>query len=402
LIIAETGRVSSGRRKNFWHPPLWKWLLCLLLVGGSILLFRFHPASSPLQPVKVELLPLNYPTPTWDGSYPSVVIPLSRDFDRMDAEHSISLVVPTIRHDSPVDQAEVALDSGMFKLRQTDLFVSDVMPLALTRTYRVWDNHSRAFGVGANHPYDVCPTGTRNPYTYMDLNLEDGRQVRLDRVSKGIGYADAVFEHHATLSEFYQARVAWNGSGWTLDLRDGHKFLFPESYHSKNYAQGAPIEMRDPNGNHIQLKRDKVRNLEELVSPSGHKISFKYDGSDRIIEAEDDAGHVRKYSYDASGHVETVADASRLLYRFEYDPFLHERGYDPYLMTTIMDGNGRVLLMNIYKDNSRVSEQRLWNGDVYRYDYLLDKQYNVVETTVTLPSGEVRRFFFQDGVSARK
>jgi len=71
-------------------------------------------------------------------------------------------------------------------------------------------------------------------------------------------------------------------------------------------------------------------------------------------------------------------------------------------MTRIMDGNGRVLLMNIYKDNSRVSEQRLANGDVYRYDYLFDRKYNVIETTVTLPSGEIKRFFFHEGIVEKK
>jgi YD repeat-containing protein len=391
---------QSTLKKDFWHPARWKWLVVLLLLVVSGWLFQFHPVNRAPGPVKVELLPLNYPTPTWDGSYPSVVIPLAGDSGRVSSKGAASFITPTVRHDSAVNQAEVALDSGMFKLRQTDLFVSDVMPLSLTRTYRVWDYHSRAFGVGANHPYDICPTGTRNPYTYMDLNLEDGRQLYFPRISKGTGYADAVFGHFATLSEFYQARIAWNGDGWTLDFRDGREFLFPEAYYSKNYAQGAPVEMRDSLGNHIQLKRDKVRNLEELISPSGHKITFRYDGSDRIIEAEDDAGHVRKYSYNASGHVETVTDGSQLLYRFDYDSLLHERGYDPYLMATITDGSGRVLLMNTYKDKSRVSEQRLANGDVYRYDYLFDKQHNVAETTVTLPTGQVRRFFFHNGVAS--
>jgi YD repeat-containing protein len=398
LIIAETPRGPGTRREDFWHPPLWKWLVFLLLVAGSTLLFRFH--SSP-KPVKVELLSLSYPTPTWDGSYPSVVIPLP-DSGGVNSKGSISLIKPTVQHNSPVNQAEVALDSGMFKLRQTDLFVADVTPLTLTRTYRVWDSYSKAFGVGTTHPYDICQTGTNHPYTYMDLTLEDGRQVHFPRISKGVDYADAVYEHYATSSEFHKARWSWTRTGWKLDFIDGRVFLFPDSYRSKNCAQRAPIEMRDATGNRVQLQRNKERDLEQLISPSGHAINFKYDGSDRIIEAGDDAGHVRKYSYNASGHLEIVADASHPLYRFEYDAFLHARGYDPYLMTRITDGSGRVLLMNIYKDNSRVSEQRLANGDVYRYDYLLDKGSNVVEATVTLPSSEIKRFFFHEGIVEKK
>jgi YD repeat-containing protein len=387
--------MGSERQKEFWHPPWWKWCIFVLLVAGSVLLFRHRPAP---KPVKVKLLTLNYPTPTWDGSYPSVVISLNPSSGRVHSDGPVPLIKPTVRHDAPVNQAEVALDSGMFTLRQTDLFVGDAVPLALTRTYRVWDDHSRAFGMGANHPYDICPTGTRFPYTYMNLNLEDGRAIYFPRISTGTGYADAVFGHHTTLSEFYQAQIAWNGNGWTLDFRDGRKFLFPESYYAKNYAQGAPIEMRDAHGNRIQLKRDKVRNLEQMISPSGHTISFKYDEADRIVEAADDAGNIRRYSYDPSGHLEAVGDASHLLYRFEYEFIHYARRYDGYLMTILKDGEGKVLLRNLYQDRSRVSAQRLANGDVYRYDYLLDRKYNVVETRVTLPSGEEKRFFFRDGI----
>jgi YD repeat-containing protein len=156
--------------------------------------------------------------------------------------------------------------------------------------------------------------------------------------------------------------LEWHG--WTLDLSDGRQFLFPEAYHAKNFAQGAPFEMKDAEGHRIQLKRDKQRNLEQLISPSGQTITFKYDAADRIIEAVDDSGNIRKYSYDFSGHLESVADASHLLYRFEYAPLLHAPGYDPYLMTAVLDGKWTLLLKNVYHDG-RVSEQRLANGDVY-------------------------------------
>jgi YD repeat-containing protein len=288
----------------------------------------------------------------------------------------------------------------MFVLRQTDLFVPDATPLSLTRTYRGWDfdSRARAFGSGANHPYDICPTGTRFPYTYMDLNLEDGRQIHFRRISKGTGYADAVFRHDGTSSEFYGAQIAWNGDGWTLDFRDGRRFLFPEAYSAKTFAQGAPFEMRDDDDHRIQLKRDKQRKLEQLISPSGHTINFKYDGADRIIEATDDAGNVRKYSYYPTDHLESVADASHLIYRFEYAPVLHAAGYDPYLMTGIVDGKGKVLLRNIYKDSDggRVSEQRLADGEVYRYEYIFVK-HDIVETIVNGPTG-TRKFFFQRGI----
>jgi YD repeat-containing protein len=386
-------------QSHFWHPPVWKWGVALVLVAFAVFLASRKPST---RPVKVELLPFTDSRPEWDGSYPYLIIsPIDLETNRVKFKSSISRIVPTVRHDTPVNEFQVDLHSGMFVLRQTDLFIPDVIPLSLTRTYRVWDCCTRAFGVGTNHPFDICPTGTRFPYTYMDLNLEDGRQIHFRRISKGTGYADAVFRHDATSSEFYGAQIAWNGDGWTLDFRDGRHFRFPEAYYAKNYAQGAPFEMQDADGRYIQLKRDKQRNLVQAISPSGRKIAFKYDSSDRIIEAADDAGNIRKYSYDFSGHLETVADASQTLYRFEYAPLLHWK-YDPYLMTTILDGRGRVLLRNIYGDRSRVSEQRLADGEVFRYRYAFDQANEIVKTIVTLPTGEEKTFLFEHGIPAKE
>jgi YD repeat-containing protein len=234
-------------------------------------------------------------------------------------------------------------------LRQTDLFVPDSMPLALTRTYKGWDYETRArdFGLGTNHPYNICPTGTRFPYTYQDLNLEDARQIHFSRISKGTSYADAVFRYDETSSEFYGAQDAWNGDGWTLSFPDGRRLLFPEAYKAKTFYQGAPYEMQDGSGHLIQLKRDEQRRLKELISPSGRTITFKYDSSDRIIEAADDGGQIRSYSYDSTDHLQSVSDGSHVLYRFEYAKHVPVVGYDPYLMTAVIDGRGKVLLQNI-------------------------------------------------------
>ena len=269
------------------------------------------------------------------------------------------------------------------------------MPLSLTRTYIAWDYHSRAFGVAANHSYDICPTGDHFPYTYMDLNLEDGSAVHMSRISKGTGYADAVFRHDQSSSEFFGAQTAWNGNGWTLTLRDRRKFYFPDSYHAKNCAQGAATLMQDAQGHRIALKRDNHRNLQELISPSGYKITCQYDSADRIIAAKDDLNNVRKYSYDSSGHMETVSDARHVLYRFAYAPLIREAGFDPWLLTRVLDGEGQVLLENKYF-LYRVSEQKLVDGEVFHYDYKLNGR-EVLETTVTLPTGEKNVFPFREG-----
>lgn len=396
LLTSSHNTDAKGLR--FWHPPLWKWGVVLALVAFSVYLFFRKPG-----PVKVELLPFTDSPPAWDGSYPYLVIsPFDLGSEHVKFKGSILMMKPTLHHDSPVNEFQVDLHTGMFVLRQTDLFVADVMPLSLTRTYRVWDSFSRAYGAGANHPYDICPTGTRRPYTYQQLNLEDDRPIYFRRISKGTGYEDAVFRHEQTSSEFYGAQNAWNGDGWTMKFADGSRILFPEAYYSKNYAQGAAYDMEDATGHHIQLKRDAKRNLQQLISPSGHTITFKYDDADRIIEASDDAGNVRRYSYDTTGHLRVVSNASHPLYRFEYEARLHFAGYDPYLMTAIYDYRGKLLLQNTYNesDAGKISEQRLSNGDVYRFKYTTVK-YNVVETIVDGPMGQ-RRFFFQDGILTKE
>jgi hypothetical protein len=45
------------------------------------------------------------------------------------------------------------LGTGLFILSRTDLFLPDVLPVALTRIYRPQDANTRPFGIGTTHPY---------------------------------------------------------------------------------------------------------------------------------------------------------------------------------------------------------------------------------------------------------
>ena len=174
-----------------------------------------------------------------------------------------------------------------------------------------------------------------------------------------------------------------------------------QTHTTKRCSQASPLEISDGKGHRIQLQRDNARNLEKLISPSGHTISFKYDDAFRIIEAADDSGNVRKYSYDSTGHLQTVADASHVLYRFEYQRLMHESGFDPYLMTVVMDGEWKMLLENSYR-YGRVSAQKLADGEQYRYAYTYDStRRNVVETDVTLPDGRTKKFSFEQGMPVK-
>jgi len=180
-----------------------------------------------------------------------------------------------------------------------------------------------------------------------------------------------------------------------LRFHDGRSLRFPESYHAKTLTQGAAFEIGDAAGNHIQLKRDDSRNLVEIISPSGHSLKFSYGVGVHPIRAEEAAGTIRRYSYDHD-HLTQVSDDSRLLYEFKYSPILGRAGYDKYMMTSIRDGTGKEILHNSYV-NGRVSEERLANGEIYRFKYRLEGD-EVVETTIEFPDRGVRIFNFYHGM----
>ena len=303
-----------------------------------------------------------------------------------------SCAMPTT-HSDPVDRFEADLRYGNFVLRETDLFLDDVIKVPLTRTYTsnewVDQNPVHAFGRNCNHPYDIAPIGTRNPYTYQMIVLEDGDFLYFDRISKGTGYADSVFQHSETSSCFYKATTRWDGHGWTTRLADGSEMLFPESYNASSLAQGAPYEMRDANGNRLELKRDSRRNLQEIRTPHDHWIRFTYDDSSRIKRAEDDAGHWAQYEYNADGMLKSAVSSSGRERHYEYDGVL---------MTQITDENRRLLLRNWFRQRFLIRQQ-FGSGAVfvYSYDWPRDEYYPR-KVLVTLPDSTKREVRVADSV----
>ena len=290
-------------------------------------------------------------------------------------------------HSLPVDQFQADLRYGNFVLRETDLFLDDVFQVPLTRTYvsNEWvdQNPVHAFGRNCNHPYDIAPIGTRNPYTYQTIVLEDADFLYFDRISKGTGYADSVFQHTETSTRFYKATTRWEGHGWTMKLADGSEILFPESYNARNLAQGAPYEIHDSKGNALKLDRDPQRNLKQITTPHGHWIRFTYDNSARITRAEDDAGHWARYEYNAEGMLSSAVLSSGRERHFDYSGIL---------MTWVTDEKGQILVHNWF-DRRFLYRQQFFGGKVYSYRYNWKQEQTYPRAVyVTLPdnSGKTR------------
>jgi YD repeat-containing protein len=314
--------------------------------------------------------------PSLDGSFPCVFSSVKgREVDPVLGK----CAMPTTPGD-PVDRFEADLRYGNFVLRETDLFLDDVFKVPLTRTYvsNEWvsPNPVHAFGRQTNHPYDIAPLGTRNPYTYQLIVLEDGDFLYFDRISRGTGYANSVFQHTETSTRFYKAITRWNGRGWTTRLADGSEIHFPESYNAKNLAQGAPTEMTDPSGNRLELVRDAKRNLQEIRTPHGHWIRFSYDDLSRVTRAEDDKGNWVKYEYHPDGMLGAAIHSSGKERHYQYEGRL---------MTHVLDESGRLLLRNWYQGRFLV-RQEFANGDLYSYWYdWRFREYCPRRVTVTSP-----------------
>lgn len=285
---------------------------------------------------------------------------------------------------SQVDEIEVDLRYGMLLTRMTDLFIPDVIPLALTRCYRLWDKRPLPFGTSTNHVWDMNPTGSRQPYTYVDVALCDGSTLHFERISKGSGYADAVYEHWETQTPFLHSRFSWNGKGWDLRLRDGSLLLFPEAYYAKRPVDGAITGYRDAEGRSVEVKRDRHRNLRRITSPAGHFIDFQPDPNGRISQAVDHLSRTVEYEYDSGGRLAFVRGPNSV----------RRHWYDGIYLTAIDENQTR--LVDIHYTRGRVDRLSLRDGRSYRFRFERDPQdrSHIARTFVTGPDKTVNKFEF--------
>ena len=232
------------------------------------------------------------------------------------------------RGSDPVD-----LGTGLFVMEKTDLYLPDIIPLALTRTYRQGDSQSRPFGIGSTHPYAIF-LWSADEYDEADLIMPDGARVHYVRTSSGTGFTDAVFEHTATPTAFYKSVISWNGNGWDLRRKDGMVYVFGDE---------APLQsIRDRYGNTITLTWSNTNffgsgtgRYSRWRRQAADSSNSRYDGSNRITQAKDNIGRTVGYQYDASGRLWKVTDPANGVTVYTYDT--------SHRMLTIEDARGIVV-----------------------------------------------------------
>jgi predicted Zn-dependent protease len=356
-------------------------------LGARAVVDEFRSAHG-MQPVQAEIPPeaANFDYSKVDGYYPCLRITKAKNAASKAADVKVTKCVQGVYLDSEVDEIEVDLRIGSVITRTTDLLIPGTIPLAATRCYRSWENRVKSFGRNATLSWDLYPTGSRQPYTYIDVNTCDGNQLHFQRISKGTGYADAVYEHRATATAFLGSRFSWNGNGWDLKLRDGSMYLFPESYYAKKPVDGAMIQFRDAKAQAVKLERSDRRTLNRITSPDGRSIKFEHDSADRIYQAEDDQKRKVSYLYDHGGRLVEVRGL-HAVHRYDYE--------STYLMK--LEENGQRIVEFDYDRQGRISDLKLPDGRLYQFRYEYDRAdtKRIVRSILMAPDGSSAKFDIQ-------
>lgn len=351
---------------------------------GSVAVVDEFKSAHGMAPRVVEIRPdmVKFDYSKVDGRYPCLRLRIAKSINGVAGNLGAGLTkcAKGLRLDEELDEIEVDLRGNLIT-RNTDLVVPGNIPLSVTRCYRAWDSHSRTFGRNTALSWDLFPVGTRQPYTFIDVVPCDGYSFRFIRISKGTGYADAVYEHRLTNTPFLGSRISWNGNAWDLKLRDGSLYLFPESYYAKKPVDGALIEFRDKTGTVVKMDRAERRNLKKVSTPDGRSISFEHDNADRLIAAQDQHGRKVTYLYDHGGRLSEVRGLKSIT-RYGYE--------DRYLMY-IEDNNQRVAEFD-YRAG-RISQIMLPGRGTFRFRYEYDSQdeNQVRRAIVTGPDASVSR-----------
>jgi RHS repeat-associated protein len=298
--------------------------------------------------------------------------------------------LPMRRHRVPGPEADrqdgdpVDLATGLFVYEKTDVVLPDVIPIALTRTYRPNDDTSRAFRIGTTHTYDMFLIGDLGD-TWADLILPDGGRVHFVRTSPGTGHLTAVMEHTSTPTAFQKAEIRWNSSAsrgsWDLTMRDGTVYEFGNWLNNKVRLVG----IVNRHGQRLVIQRSGI-NVSRIISPHGRILDFTTDASNRVTSIRDNLGREVTYEYDGSSRLWRVTDQGGGVTEFTYDA--------SHRMLTLKDPRGIVYLTNQYDGSGRVSRQTQADQTTYDFAYAVDGSGQIVQADVTDPRGLVRRVTF--------
>jgi YD repeat-containing protein len=398
--------VSPGRKRTGWADLVVK--VCLAIVLGAALghffLPRYFGHLPPTdrerwlaRPKLAPLLALASTSAQEKRSRPCLFLFPSGGVDEPQTSGTVADCLTLVPNGKKMDVLEINLESGELFPVKTDLYVADSMPLAFTRTYCPPDEWSRKFQVHLPQVYDPYLTGSRAPYTYSNWLLPDRQTIHFSRISSGTGYADYIGESKSSDSVFRGSRIAWNGWGWDLALRDGATYLSPEAYNAARPQQGSLTGIFNKDGYQVKLTRAENGDLQEITSPSGQWIRLTYDSPGRIVRATDSAGEHVDYGYDSQDRLQAVHYSNGRSASYTYNTSNQ--------IKAIADTSTGLELSVQYNEHKMPSKVIL-NGESFEFRYFLDhldreKGRAMARVEIQKPHGEsthVRVVFTPDGV----
>lgn len=292
----------------------------------------------------------------------------------------------------------IDLRTGRFTYSETDITITDVLPLTLGRNYRPSDSVKREFGLGTSAGFNYR-IARMNDYTKMQLVLPNGTPLVFHQTSGYGAYGTWRYSGKHGISGATLATESEGGWKYRLTMRDGSQMTFEE------YSPNRIKSVQDRFGNLIEYQYDAGR-VSRMLSPNGRYIDLNYDTQNRISSAVDPQGSTWRYEYSPEGMLFKVIYPDNTFRRYEYKTY-GKAPTQQHLLSAIFDQRGNRLLYNEYKETDfirtgmvttgEVIRQTLADGAVYtvQYDHNDGNGYG---TVVTHPDGSKRRVVFDGGL----
>ena len=191
--------------------------------------------------------------------------------------------------------------------------------------------------------------------------------------------------------DYYGSTLIYNGGGWSLTLKNGTLFLFPDSeFSGTSPGLSAVTDINDRYDNQVLIARDRNGNKTQVTSPNGRWIQFQSDSNNRITQATDNIGRTVTYTYDSysasgrptcnsPGMLCAVTDANNGITSYTYDGGNR--------MLTVTDPRGNTQVTNTYDPTSgRVTTQTLADGtSTYQFSYPnINSNGQILQTNITI------------------